>query len=135
MVPHIPVRHDDANRMQMQQTLDDEDDEDDEDDGEDDEAVDDDEDHVDASSAATAPDVEYARSRRTLVLGYVTAHETNISELSGVCGKLRPRVSSQTFSRSLSLYLFLSQRFGSWRTVDVRSKITSTMFDNVRRII
>ncbi|KYN43877.1 Replicase polyprotein 1a [Trachymyrmex septentrionalis] len=98
------LRHDDASRMQMQQTLEDEDDndEDDEDDGDDDdddeavdnddddddndgavdndddddgavdndddddEAVDDDEDHVDASSAATAPDVEYARSRRTL---------------------------------------------------------------------
>ncbi|KYN13341.1 hypothetical protein ALC57_14354, partial [Trachymyrmex cornetzi] len=114
----ICLRHDDASRMQMQQTLededdndednddddddDDEDDEDDEDD--DDEAVDDDdEDHVDASSAATAPDVEYARSRRTLVLGYVTAHETNISELSGVCDKLRLHVSSQTFSRLLSL--------------------------------
>lgn len=103
--------------MQMQQTLDDEDDDDDhededddEDNDDDDEAVDDDEDHVDASSAATAPDVEYAcaRSRRTLVLGYVTAHETNISELSGVCGKLRPRVSSQTFSRSFSLSLSLS---------------------------
>lgn len=95
--------------MQMQQTLDNEDDnndhedeDDNEDNDNDDEAVDDDEDHVDASSAATAPDVEYAcaraRSRRTLVLGYVTAHETNISELSDVCGKLRPRVSSQTFS-------------------------------------
>lgn len=98
----ISVRHDDASRMQMQQTLEDEDDND-EDNDDDDEAVDDDdEDHVDASSAATAPDVEYARSRRTLVLGYVTAHETNISELSGVCDKLRLHVSSQTFSRSLS---------------------------------
>jgi len=111
----IPVRHDDASRMQMQQTLDDEDDDDDDEDEDDDdddddndETVDDDEDHVDASSTATAPDVKYARSRRTLVLGYVTAHETNISELSGVCGKLRPRVSSQTFSRSLSFSLSLS---------------------------
>jgi len=114
----IPVRHDDASRMQMQQTLDDEDDDDDDedededdDDDDNDETVDDDEDHVDASSAATAPDVEYARSRRTLVLGYVTAHETNISELSGVCGKLRPRVWSQTFSRSFFFFLSVLDRW------------------------
>ncbi|TGZ54994.1 Uncharacterized protein DBV15_06793 [Temnothorax longispinosus] len=58
----IPVRHDDASRMQMQQTLHDEDDDDDhkdeDEDNDDDEAVDDNEDHVDASSAATAPDIE-----------------------------------------------------------------------------
>jgi len=94
---HIPARRDDASEMQMRQTLDDNDD----DDGDDD----DDEDHVDASSAATASDVRYAKSRRTLMHGYVTAHETNISDLSGVCGKLRPRVSSQALSLSFSFSL------------------------------
>ncbi|KAL0130998.1 hypothetical protein PUN28_002529 [Cardiocondyla obscurior] len=104
-----------ANAADLDDKDDDDDREDDnyEDEDGDEDNDDDDEDHVDASSAATAPDVEYARSRRTLVLGYVTAHETNISKLSGVCGKLRPRVSSQTFSRSL--LLFLSQRFPAKR--------------------
>jgi len=98
---HILVRRDDASEMQMRRTIDDNDD------GNDDDNDDDDEDHVDASSAATAPDVRYAKSRRTLMRGYVTAHETNISDLSRVCGKLRPRVSSQALSLSLSLSLYL----------------------------
>ncbi|EZA54523.1 hypothetical protein X777_05502 [Ooceraea biroi] len=90
----------------------DNDDEDDDDDHDDDEAVDDDEDHVDASSTATAADVKYAKSRRTLMHGYVTAHETNISELSGVCGKLRPRVSSQALSFSLYLGVLILDEQG-----------------------
>ncbi|KMQ96871.1 hypothetical protein RF55_2824 [Lasius niger] len=66
----IPVRHNDASRIQ---TLE-EDDEDDHDDDDDDEAVDDDEDHVDASSAATAPDVEYARRAEELSCARLCNH-------------------------------------------------------------
>jgi len=112
---HILVRRDDASEMQMRRTLDDDDNDDgDGDDDDDDDNDDDDEDHVDASSAATAPDVRYAKSRRTLMRGYVTAHETNISDLSRVCGKLRPRVSSQALSLSLSLSLSLHLSLSLW---------------------
>lgn len=67
----IPVRHNDAS---WTQTLE-EDDEGTYDD-DDDEAVDD-EDHVDASSAATAPDVGYARRTEELSCARLCNHAWN----------------------------------------------------------